>query len=141
MRPAVKVVLDANVLLSGAFATGLCSVLIDTLVASRAWQIHLSDALLIEFHRHASGKFGAPPEKIEAFLRPILDWAVMVTPSPVAQEACRDPNDLPVLGTALSARADVLVTGDKDLLTLVSFQSIPILSPRQFNDQFLVGAS
>ena len=36
-----------------------------------------------------------------------------------------------------SRRRDVLVSGDKDLLILGSFESIPILSPRQFHDRFL----
>lgn len=61
----------------------------------------------------------------------------MVAPAAVAAEACRDPNDLPVLGTAIAGGAQVLVTGDKDLLVLNKFQGILILSPRGFYDRFV----
>lgn len=50
-------------------------------------------------------------------------------------DACRDGDDLPVLGTLLAAKADCLVTGDQDLLELREFHSIPILSPRAFHDR------
>jgi predicted nucleic acid-binding protein len=49
----------------------------------------------------------------------------------------RDPNDAPILGTAIAARAEVLVSGDNDLLVLGTFQSIPILSPRDFHNRHL----
>jgi predicted nucleic acid-binding protein len=37
-----------------------------------------------------------------------------------------------VLATALAGKADVIVTGDDDLLVLKEFRGIRILSPRQF---------
>jgi predicted nucleic acid-binding protein len=51
--------------------------------------------------------------------------------------SCRDPDDLPVLGTAVAGNANVLVTGDDDLLTLREFQGMAILSPREFHDRYL----
>jgi predicted nucleic acid-binding protein len=50
----------------------------------------------------------------------------------VAADACRDPDDLPVLGTSVAGQADYLVTGDQDLLTLRSFHGVAIVSPREF---------
>ena len=50
---------------------------------------------------------------------------------------CRDPDDNRVLECAVTGRADVVITGDKDLLTLGSHQSIPILTIRQFLDSQL----
>jgi len=60
-----------------------------------------------------------------------------VSPVTVPPDACCDKNDLPVLGTAIAADAPVLVTGDKDLLTLHPFQNIAILSPRDFHTRFV----
>jgi len=37
-----------------------------------------------------------------------------------------------VLATALAGKADMIVTGDEDLLVLKEFRGIRILSPRQF---------
>ncbi len=45
---------------------------------------------------------------------------------------CRDPKDNKFLELAVCGRADVLVTGDKDLLTLNPFHDIPIVLPAIF---------
>lgn len=52
-------------------------------------------------------------------------------PAGVDPAACRDPDDLPVLGAAVAGRADLLVTGDKDLLDLHRHEGIPIVTPRE----------
>src|SRR5450830_622794 len=44
---------------------------------------------------------------------------------------CRDPDDDAVLACALAAGAELIVSGDKDLLVLQSFEGIPILTPAQ----------
>ena len=49
----------------------------------------------------------------------------------IVDHICRDPDDDEVLAVAATAKADAIVTGDKDLLTLKSNGGIPILSPRQ----------
>lgn len=43
----------------------------------------------------------------------------------------RDPKDLPVLAAAVAAHADAIVTGDEDLVSLKSFQGIPITKDRE----------
>ena len=52
---------------------------------------------------------------------------------------CRDPSDRPFLELALAGRADALVTGDRDLLTLAAGFSVPILAPAALRDR-LFGA-
>lgn len=46
--------------------------------------------------------------------------------------ACRDPRDDKFLELAVNGRADVIVSGDKDLLALHPFRGIPILTPAEF---------
>ena len=46
------------------------------------------------------------------------------------QPVCRDAPDDMVLATAVAAGADVLVTGDQDLLVLKKYRGIPIVTPR-----------
>jgi uncharacterized protein len=46
--------------------------------------------------------------------------------------ACRDPKDDKFLEAAVNGRADVIVTGDKDLLALHPFAGIPILTPADY---------
>jgi hypothetical protein len=57
-----------------------------------------------------------------AFLYLLRTECELVQPAQVDRDACRDPSDLPVLGTLLAANADCLVTGDTDLLALGEFR-------------------
>jgi uncharacterized protein len=50
--------------------------------------------------------------------------------------ACRDPKDDKFLSLAVTAHASCIVTGDKDLLVLNPFQSIPIVTPAAFFQHF-----
>lgn len=69
------------------------------------------------------------PER-EELLADYLPWCETVTWSrPPAVVDCRDPHDRPFLELASAGRADALVTGDQDLLTLAPVFSIPILTP------------
>lgn len=54
----------------------------------------------------------------------------VIGPADSPDSSLSHADDLPVLGTLLAAGADALVTGDKDLLVLVSFY--PILTPAEF---------
>ena len=53
-------------------------------------------------------------------------------PAPLPAPVSRDPDDDAVLATALAGRAEIIVTGDDDLLVLKAYQGIRILSPRGF---------
>ncbi len=46
-----------------------------------------------------------------------------------------DPKDYPIIATAVAAKADYLVTGDRaHLLPIRAHQGIRIISPREFLD-------
>ncbi len=56
-----------------------------------------------------------------------------LTPGRLAvQVITRDPSDNMVLACAVEGRADYIVSGDRDLLTLESYQDIPIVTAREF---------
>ena len=128
----MRVVLDTNVLLSGLFVRGICEALLDACVASNDCVLVLSEHILGEFQHHACEKFHAPPHDVRKTVKFLRSHAELVKPATVPKKACRDKDDLPVLGTLVAGQADCLVTGDKDLLTLKHFQNIPIVSPREF---------
>ncbi|MGH8290951.1 MAG: putative toxin-antitoxin system toxin component, PIN family [Steroidobacteraceae bacterium] len=50
--------------------------------------------------------------------------------SPV--KACRDPKDDKFLEVAINGEADLIVTGDKDLLALHPFRGVEIITPREY---------
>jgi predicted nucleic acid-binding protein len=68
--------------------------------------------------------------EIAAFLRASAAFPdTAAVPPPVA---VRDPDDAMILSEALVLRADVLVTGDKDLLEAGEVPGISVLDPRGF---------
>lgn len=133
----MRIVLDTNVLLAGLLTRGVCEALLELCLESDACVIVLSEHILREFERHATGKFGAPPADVAEAISLLREHAELVEPEAMRDIACRDADDLPVLGTATAGRADVLVTGDSDLLELRSVRGIAILTPRQFYERLV----
>ena len=130
----MKLVFDTNVLLSGVFTHGICETLLDACLIGGEHSVVLSEHILREFIHHAEDKFGAPDRQVQAAARLLRSQTELVKPAKVPRDACRDPDDLPVLGTALAAKAECVVTGDKDLLAIGTFEGIRILSPRLFHE-------
>ena len=125
----LRVVLDTNVLFASFATRGLCEALFEACL--HAHTIVLSEHILAELRANLKRKLkadGAFLAQVDALLR---EHAEIVVPMAVPKAACRDASDLPVLGTAVAGRADVLTSGDADLLALGRFRDIPILTPRQ----------
>lgn len=65
----------------------------------------------------------------ERLLAQVRQLVEIIEPRPLPQPVCRDPDDDEVLALAIAARADLIISGDADLLTLGSFESMPIVNP------------
>ena len=76
-------------------------------------------------------KYQIGEERIRALLDLILLRGELVVPTRKI-DACRDPDDNAVLEVAVAARADIIVSGDDDLLVLHPFEGIPIVGPAEF---------
>jgi putative PIN family toxin of toxin-antitoxin system len=76
-------------------------------------------------------KYSVTEEDVKAFLALLLLRGEVVHPE-WHITVCRDSKDNKFLDVAVAGQADVLVSGDKDLLVLHPFQDIPILSPAEF---------
>jgi hypothetical protein len=72
-----------------------------------------------------------------AFIEALLANAVFVAPGEIPV-VCRDADDNQLLAVATACGADCLCSGDDDLLSLATFESIPIFSPARFVEQFAV---
>lgn len=73
------------------------------------------------------------PGSLAPYLEKVRSIATFVDiPSPI--RVCRDPRDDKFLEVAVHGHADVVLTGDADLLALHPFHGIAILSPSQFLD-------
>ncbi len=133
----MRVVLDANILLAGLATRGLCEALLT--LCFQHHTVVLSDHILEEVRRHYINKFKATAERADKVVSDLREESQIVSPCSVPTDAFEDPDDLPVLGTAVAARAEALVTGDKALLELGQYEGIPILSPREFYDRIRTG--
>ena len=77
---------------------------------------------------------------VEALLALLESSATMVPGVADVRDAfVRDPKDEIILACLLEADVDVLITSDQDLLVLGNYRGTPIVSPRQFLDQYLSG--
>jgi len=126
----VRVFLDTNVLVS-AFATrGVCVDVLRVVLAEHT-QV-TGEVVLEELGRVLRKRIGLPPQavkEIDEFLR-----EHEVTPKPAARATLpkRDPADQWVVASAIQGRADVLVTGDRDLLDIARVAPLRIVDPRGF---------
>jgi hypothetical protein len=121
--------LDTNVLLAAVLTDGLCRDLVKKRITGH--DLFTSPDLLDQLARQLRERFALDPNEIPLlaiYRERARSVAALVSPDPVY----RDPDDDRVLGTAMAAKADAIVTGDQDLLILGRHGGIRILSPRQF---------
>ncbi len=73
--------------------------------------------------------------KIEPYIVRVREVSLYI-PNPAPIRACRDPRDDKFLEVAVHGHADVIVTGDADLLALHPFRGIAILSPSDYLERY-----
>lgn len=127
----MRALLDSSVLVAAFISrAGTCASLLEDILNDHEWVT--SNFILEELSRKLRDKFKYPEGEIAEIREAAMIAAEFVTPEEIPGDACREPNDLPILGTALAGRAEVIITGDKDLLALQTFRGIPILRPGEF---------
>jgi putative PIN family toxin of toxin-antitoxin system len=126
----MRLVLDSNVLIAAFVARGVCADLLEHAV--RVHDPATSEFILHEVHTKLREKIRVTKSQADQAVKLLRSRFEVVEPATIEEEACRDRDDLPILGTAVAARCDVLVSGDKDLLELETFRGIRIVSPGAF---------
>ena len=132
----MKLVVDTNTLISGSLWQGPPARLVSAALTGQA-SLFLSLPMLLEFQETLQHpKFAQrlaiqneTPTSLMARFRAACYEAAPAQTMPPAE--LRDPDDLHVLACAVSAQADAIVTGDKDLLSMNSFEGIPIIDVRE----------
>jgi len=125
----VKVFLDTNVLASALTTRGLCAELFEVVLQSH--ELLTSDPVLRELERILPGKLGQSEDVTEEFINLLHTHALLVNTAPPFP-SLPDPDDEPIVASAIAGNANVFVTGDKALLELQSVEHLPIVSPRSF---------
>jgi len=127
----IVAVLDANVLASGFVSRGQ-SAPAQVLDAWRAgsYTLVLSEHLLTELEHTFEDPYFSwrlTPEQIDVNLRLLEKWARVVTITVQVKDVVTHPEDDLTQATAVSGRAGYLVTGDKKLQKLGTYQGVMIL--------------
>jgi putative PIN family toxin of toxin-antitoxin system len=128
------VVVDSGVWISG-FAYG-GTPLVALRHAYKRHQIAVCDRILVEVRSVLRAKFGWSADRIEDALADYLDNTICFGTVGRIQGICRDPNDDMVFECASLANADMIVSGDKDLLAVGEYEGIRVMTPRSFLDEF-----
>lgn len=131
----MRLVLDTNVVASGLLWNGAPAQLID---AARADEVELfsNRVLLAELTRILRrAKFGksiaASGLSLDELVLGYAELATLVTPAEIPPTVLRDRDDDHVLACALAAQAELIVSGDRDLLALNQFREIQIVNAAQ----------
>jgi uncharacterized protein len=132
----LRVVVDTNTFISGLFWGGLPGLVL-LAVTEEKFQLLLTTTVIGEWSLVISrDKFAAQREaqkkSADQILADFTRIAEFVTPSEIPPNVVRDPKDVPILAAAVGGKADYIVTGDKDLLTIGSYESVPIVEVRVF---------
>ena len=128
----MRVFLDTNVLVA-AFATrGLCADVTRVVLAEH--QLVTGEVVLTELRDVLVRRIKLPVAIVDDIVTLLRDHDVVPKPNTPSDVPVRDPDDRWILASAAAGRADVLVTGDQDLLDVAAKAPLPILNPRGFWD-------
>jgi len=134
----VKLVVNTNVLISGAFFSGPSSRILDACVRGKC-QLVLSPAILDEYIRVGEEFTRKRPNVDFARLLEILvSTSILVDAPELGESVCEDPDDDKFIECALAGGARIITSGDKHLLSVSGYAGITIMSPRSFVDKYLV---
>lgn len=128
----MRLVLDANTVVSGLLWHGTPGKLIEAAQAKTIF-LYTSAPLLAELNGVLlRRKFAGQLEERELQAVEVFEGyaalATIITPAVIAPVVVKDPADDAVLACALAAQADLIVSGDSDLLDLKNYHGIPIVS-------------
>lgn len=126
----MRVFLDTNVLVSAVATRGLCADVLREILVSH--QLVVSNPLIFELKNILHTKIGIPQEIVSDFVEVLTQDSILSEEIGLENIAIKDEDDILILSTALNGRAELFVTGDKELLELEKIQSMRIVSPRKF---------
>lgn len=133
----MRVVLDTNVLISGIFFSG------PPLEILKAWRRGDVEFIMpseiadeyVKVARILTNDY--PGIEINSILTLILTNSEIIQAPIFSHQVCEDPDDDKFLACAMAGKCSVIISGDKHLLKLSSYQGINIISLRMFVEQYL----
>ena len=125
----MKVFLDTNVLVGAFAARGLCADLLREVLAGH--EFVTGEVVLVELRRVLTQSAGVSTQVAEEVDRFLRGSHVVPRPADHCGLGLRDPDDEWIVASAVAAGADMLVTGDADILAAATALPVRALTPRQ----------
>ena len=129
----MRVALDTNVLVAAVATRGLCADVVNLVLAEH--ELILGEAVLTELKRVLRKKLRVPGVVIEEFDTLLRRESRVVAKAKPFVVTIRDKSDVPVLSEAIAGGAEMLITGDRDLLDIAEELPLQILTPRAWWEQ------
>ena len=132
----MRLVLDTNVVMSALLWRGKPYQLLEAIRERSNLQLYSSGVLLEELadvltRPTAAKRLALIDRQAREVLLDYIAAVQVIDVAPLPQPVCRDPDDDVVLALALAASADLIVSGDNDLLVLDQFEGVPIVNAAQ----------
>jgi len=130
----MKVIIDTNVILSSFLTEGLAKKVFDLCIDND--DIYLSKWILNEVREILKNKFKVPEVEINRLIVFLKHIGKVIEPSGELYKNSRDTRDNPILLLADYVKANIILTGDKDLLELVHYKKTKIMNPRKYYELY-----
>ena len=130
----IRVVADTNAFISALMFGGLPGAFLDLALAG-SFRLVTSPILLDELDEKLRMKFELPSPDTDLVRGRLEAASDLVSTTSSVSVVKEDPDDDRVLECAIAGRADYIVSGDRHLLKLGSFEQIHILTVRHFMDR------
>jgi putative PIN family toxin of toxin-antitoxin system len=133
----MRAVLDTNVVVSAVLSAGSPPDSILQAWRRGAFELATTTPLLRELETvlkrgHIAGRLGWPSWERRAFVDDLRENSTLVVPEKRLQVIRADPSDNRILEAAAAAQADYVVSGDRHLLDLKTYEGIQIVTPARF---------
>jgi len=128
----MKIVLDVNIFVSSFFWRGNPRKIMERIIDGKDALFTCKEIIQETTSVMLRPKFNVNNEYITHFIRSIEELANCITLVGSVQNVCRDNEDDKILGCALLANADYIITGDSDLLILEEFRKIKITTAQNY---------
>ena len=127
----IRVTADSNIYISALHFGGPPDRLLE-LARTGIIELTISDDILAEVTRVLRDKFGWSREALSMAQARITDFTIRVTPTQKLDAGREDPTDNRILECAVEGKSEYLVTRDKHLLKLKSFESTQMIKVADF---------